>query len=133
VIIPGKKITDDELDVDNGLVEVDRDPTLDPVGVGPIIVDDIKKDDEDVVVVPPKPKVVTPKPKPEPTPAPTSSPQSAVQLSQELMNLPEKDLEQLLDPVSYAKRLAKKQKKQSKKTPSEESLMDLLETLGYRS
>jgi hypothetical protein len=132
VIIPGKKITDDELDVDNGLVEVDKDPTLDPVGVGPIIVDDTKKDDEDVVV-PLKPKPPKPKPKPTPAPAPTSSPQSEVQLSQALMNLPEKDLEQLLDPTAYRDRLAKKQKKQSKRTPSEESLMDLLETLGYRS
>ena len=66
-------------------------------------------------------------------PAAAPSQQPAVQLRQELMQLSDRDLEMLLDPTAYLERVEQKRNKKSKKSSNEESLMDLLETLGYRS
>ena len=79
--------------------------------------------------------VTTPAKKPAVTPTPTAAPAPtpAVQLHQDLMNLSDLDLEQLLDPTAYLERVKQKQNKKFKKSSNEESLMDLLETLGYRS
>jgi hypothetical protein len=49
------------------------------------------------------------------------------------LRLSDLDLEQLLDPNAYAQKLAIKQNRNAKKTSNEESLMELLKTLGYRS